>query len=106
MDEPKVKYQWHEFCPYQLCNHNSLSLSKVVQIYVTGSGPSALARALPDAGELNLSTERDSSFPRSTPGAVPSVPTRIQESISSSQPVYGQAGGYEKHKRQYLTHNV
>ena len=29
-----------------------------------------------------------------------------QESISSSHPVCGQAGGYEKHKRQYLTHNV
>ena len=75
-------------------------------IYVTGSGLSVSARALRDLGELCSSTERDSSFPHSTPGAVPLVPTCIQESISLSQPVYGQAGGYEKHKRQYLTHGV
>ena len=73
---------------------------------VTGSGPSASAHTLWDSGELHSSTERDSSFPHSTPGVVPSVPTHIQESISSSQPVYGQAGGYEKHKKQYLTHNL
>ena len=76
------------------------------RVYVTSSGPSASACALQDSGELCSSTERDSSFPHSTPGVVPLVPTCIQKSISSSQPVYGQAGGYEKYKRQYLTHNV
>ena len=75
-------------------------------IYVTGSRPSASAHALWDSGELHSLTERDSSFPHSTPGVVPSVPMCIQESISPSQPVYGQAGCYEKHKWQYLTHNV
>ena len=64
------------------------------------------AHTLQDLGELRSSTERDSSFPHSTPGVVPSVRTHIQESISSSQPVYRQAGDYEKHKRQYLTHDV
>ena len=73
---------------------------------VTSCKPSASACTLWDLGELRSLTKRDSSFPRSTPGAVPSVPMHIQESISSSQPVYGQAGDYEKHKRQYLTHDV
>ena len=62
--------------------------AKAYSIYVTGCGPSASACALRDLGELRSLTERDSSFPCSTSGAVPSVPTRIQESISSSQPVY------------------
>ena len=73
---------------------------------VTGCGPSVSANALWDLGELHSSTEKDSSFPHSTPGVVSSVPMCIQESISQSQPVYGQAGDYEKHKRQYLTHDV
>ena len=62
---------------------------------VTGCGPSASAHTLWDSGELHSLTERDSSFPCSTPGAVPSVPMCIQELISLSQPVYGQAGDYE-----------
>ena len=62
---------------------------------VTDCGPSASAHALWDSGDLRSSTERDSSFPHSTPGAVPSVPMHIQELISLSQPVYGQAGDYE-----------
>ena len=41
-------------------------------------------------GELCSLTERDSSFPCSTPGVVPLVPTCIHELISLSQPVYGQ----------------
>ena len=62
---------------------------------VTDCGPSASACILWDSGELRSLTERDSSFPCSTPGAVPSVPMRIQELVSLSQPVYGQAGDYE-----------
>ena len=62
---------------------------------VTGCGPSASTRASQDLGELHSSTERDSSFPHSTPGAVPLIPTHIQELISLSQPVYGQVGDYE-----------
>ena len=46
-------------------------------IYVTGCGLSASAHGLWDSGELRSSTERDSSFPRSTPGVVPSIPTHI-----------------------------
>ena len=69
--------------------------AKVVgNVYVTGCGPSASARALQDSGELHSSTERDSSFLRSTPGVVPLVPMHIQELISLSQPVYGQVGDY------------
>ena len=49
----------------------------VVEVYVTGCGPSASARVLRDSGELHSSTERDSSFPRSTPGVVPLVPMHI-----------------------------
>ena len=44
---------------------------------VTGHGPSASARRLQDSGELHSSTKRDSSFPHSTPGAVPSIPMCI-----------------------------
>ena len=73
---------------------------------VTGCRLSLSACTLQDSGELHSLTERDSSFPCSTPGTVPLVPTCIQELISLSQPVYRQAGDYEKHKRQYLTHNV
>ena len=62
---------------------------------VTGCGPSASACALWDLGELHSLTKRDSSFPHSTPGAVPSVPMQIQELISLSQAVYGQVGDYE-----------
>ena len=62
---------------------------------VTGCGLSASTHASWDSGELRSSTERDSSFPCSTPGAVPLIPTCIQELISLSQPVYGQAGDYE-----------
>ena len=42
-------------------------------IYVTGHGLSASAHGLWDLGELHSSTERDSSFPHSTPGAVPLI---------------------------------
>ena len=62
---------------------------------VTGCGLSASACALGDSGELCSLTKRDSSFPHSTPGVGPLVPTCIQELISLSQPVYGQAGDYE-----------
>ena len=86
--------------------HIHMLYKYIKYIYVTGCGPSASAHALQDLGELCSLTERDSSLPCSTFGAVPSVPTRIQESISLSQPVYRQTGDYEKHKRQYLTHNV
>ena len=53
-------------------------LSIVYCIYVTGHGPSASAHGLWDLGELHSLTNRDSSFPRSTPGVVPSVPMCIQ----------------------------
>ena len=66
-----------------------------IYIYVTGCRPSASAHTLRDSGELHSSTERDSSFPCSTPGVVPSVPICIQELISLSQPVYRQAGDYK-----------
>ena len=62
---------------------------------VTGCGPSASACTSWDLGELHSSTKRDSSFPHSTPGAVPLIPTHIQELISLSQPVYQQVGDYE-----------
>ena len=62
---------------------------------VTGCRPSASTHTSWDLGELHSSTERDSSFPHSTPGVVPSIPTHIQELISLSQPIYGQAGDYE-----------
>ena len=62
---------------------------------ITGCGPSASAHASPDSGELHPLTERDSSFPHSTPGVVPLIPMRIQEFINLRQPVYGQAGDYE-----------
>ena len=65
---------------------------------VTGCGPSASAHMLWDLGELHFSTKMDSSFPHSTPGVVPSVPMHIHKPISSSQPVYRQAGGYENIK--------
>ena len=58
-------------------------------VCVTGCGPPASARVLRDSGGLHSSTERDSSFPHSTPGVVPSVPTCIHKLISLSQPVYG-----------------
>ena len=45
--------------------------------YVTGCGQSVSTRASRDLGELHSSTERDSSFPHSTPGAVPLIPTHI-----------------------------
>ena len=45
---------------------------------VTVHGPSASACGLQDLGELHSLTERDSSFPCSTPGVVPSVPMCIQ----------------------------
>ena len=64
-------------------------------LYVTGCRPSGSAHTLWDSGEVCSLTKRDSSFPCSTPGVVPSVPTHIQELISLSQPVYGQAGDYE-----------
>ena len=48
-------------------------------IYVTGCGPSASAHMLQDSGELCSLTERDSSFPHSTPGVVPLVPTCIHK---------------------------
>ena len=44
---------------------------------VTGHGPSVSACGLWDLGELHSLTKRDSSFPHSTPGAVPSVPICI-----------------------------
>ena len=62
---------------------------------VTGCGLSASTHASWDLGELHSSTGRDSSFPHSTPGAVPSIPMCIQELISLSQPVYRQVGDYE-----------
>ena len=62
---------------------------------VIGCGPSASAHTSWDLGELCSSTERDSSFPHSTPGVVPLIPMRIQELINLSQPVYGQAGDYK-----------
>ena len=62
---------------------------------VTGCGPSASAYTSRDSGELHSLTKRDSSFPHSHPGAVPSIPMCIQELINLSQPVYGQAGDYE-----------
>ena len=46
-------------------------------IYVMGHRPSASARGLWDLGELHSSAERDSSFPRPTPGVAPSIPTHI-----------------------------
>ena len=54
---------------------------------VTDCGPSASAHALWDSGKLCSLTKRDSSFPHSTPGAVPLVPMHIQELISLSQHV-------------------
>ena len=63
--------------------------------YVTGCGPSASAYTSWDLGKLHSSTKRDSSLPHSTSGAVPLIPTHIQELISLNQPVYGQAGDYE-----------
>ena len=81
-------------------------LRPIKDIYVTGCRPSVSAHTPWDLGELRSLTERDSSIPHSTPGAVPLVPMHIQEPIISSQPVCRQAGGYEKYKRQYLTHNV
>ena len=71
----------------------SLNLN-LVYIYVTGCRPSASARTLQDSGELRSSTERDSSFPHSTPGVVPSISTFIQELIGLNQPGYGQVGDY------------
>ena len=62
---------------------------------VTDCRLSVSAHALWDSGELHSSTNRDSSFPRSTHGVVPLVPTHIQELIGLSQPVYGQAVDYE-----------
>ena len=62
---------------------------------VTGCGQSASTHTSQDLGELHSSTERDSSFPHSTPGVVPSIPMHIQELISLSRPVYGQVGDYE-----------
>ena len=53
---------------------------------VTGCGLSASAHTLWDLSELHSLTERDSSFPHSTPGVGPSVPMHIQELISLSQP--------------------
>ena len=61
---------------------------------VTDCGPSVSAHTLQDLGELHSLTKRDSSFPRSTLGVVPLVPMCIQELISLSQHVYGQAGDY------------
>ena len=55
---------------------NKINIEKTVR-YVTGHGLSASARGLQDLGELHSSTKRDSSFPRSTPGVVPSIPTCI-----------------------------
>ena len=49
----------------------------LIEIYVMGCRPSVSVRGLRDLGELHSSSERDSSFPRSTPGAVPSIPMRI-----------------------------
>ena len=51
--------------------------------------------SLRDWGELHSSTKRDSSFPHSTPGVVPSIPMHIPELISLNQPGYGQVGDYE-----------
>ena len=62
---------------------------------VTGCGPSASTCTSQDLGELHSSTKKDSSFPCSTPGAVPLIPMCIQELISLSQPIYGQVGDYE-----------
>ena len=69
--------------------------SPVTCVYVTGCGQSASTHASCNLGELHSSTERGISFPHSTPGAVPLIPTCIQELISLSQPVCGQVGGYE-----------
>ena len=41
---------------------------------VTGHGQSASTHTSQDSGELQSSNERDSSFPHSTPGVVPSIP--------------------------------
>ena len=62
---------------------------------VTGCRPSASTYTSWDSGELCYSTEKDSSFPCSTPAAVPSIPMCIQELISLSQPVCRQVEGYE-----------
>ena len=64
-------------------------------VYVTGHGMSAPTCASQDSGELRSSTEKDSSFPHSTPGAVPSIPTCIEELTSLNQPAYEQVGDYE-----------
>ena len=45
--------------------------------YVTGRRLSVSACGLQDSGELHSSAKRDSSFPHSTPGVVPSIPMRI-----------------------------
>ena len=45
---------------------------------VTGCRLSVSAHELRDLGELRSLTERDSSFPRSTPGVVPSILMCIQ----------------------------
>ena len=47
------------------------------EVYVTGCRQSASACGLWDLGEICSLTERDSSFPRSTPGTVPSILTCI-----------------------------
>ena len=46
-------------------------------VYIMGHGMSASAHGLWDLGELHPSAKRDSSFPHSTPGAVPSIPTHL-----------------------------
>ena len=69
---------------------------------VTGCRPPASAHMLWDSGELRSLTKRDSSFPHSTPGAVPSVPMCIHELISLSKPVYGQAGGLRETQKTIL----
>ena len=52
-----------------------------------GCGPSASACALWDLGKLHSSTERDSSFPHSTPGVVPSIPN-MHSRINRSKPTW------------------
>ena len=62
---------------------------------VTGCRLSVSAHTSWDLGELCSLTKRDTSFPRSTPGVVPSILMHIQELIGLSQPVYGQVEDYE-----------
>ena len=58
---------------------------------VTGCGQSASTHASRDLDELHSSTERDSSFPHSTPGVAPSIPN-VYLRTNQSKPTCMQTG--------------